>query len=228
MGLINIFNNIYENQRSKKMTSIDSVNIKVEATNGTSELKVGAGVTKGKHSRQPSYTEMNQFKELTKKDALTLLQRELSKLHLTAPEAEKENIRAEFTGFERLFSRYVTDVNTADIKWNKIEPLSKEAIVAYRDIAIENNTYERIRNNLSKLIVIKLNGGLGTSMGCKGPKSSITVRDDLTFLDLTIKQLEGINLAYNTNVPLVLMNSFNTDEETSKIINKYKHIKVKI
>ena len=33
---------------------------------------------------------------------------------------------------------------------------------------------------------------------------------------------------YDTNVPLVLMNSFNTDEETNKIINKYNHIKVKI
>ncbi len=85
-------------------------------------------------------------------------------------------------------------------------------------------------------------------MGCQGPKSSITVRDGLTFLDLTIRQLEvfinkinyfrrkknklnlkqSINLAYDTNVPLVLMNSFNTDEETSKIINKYNHIKVKI
>ena len=39
-------------------------------------------------------------------------------------------------------------------------------------------------------MVIKLNGGLGTSMGCKGPKSTITVRDDLTFLDLIIRQLE--------------------------------------
>ena len=38
--------------------------------------------------------------------------------------------------------------------------------------------------------MVKLNGGLGTSMGCQGPKSSITVRDELTFLDLTIRQLE--------------------------------------
>jgi UTP--glucose-1-phosphate uridylyltransferase len=81
---------------------------------------------------------------------------------------------------------------------------------------------------LSKLVVIKLNGGLGTSMGCQGPKSTITVRDDLTFLDLIIRQLETINLAYDTNVPLVLMNSFNTDEETGKVIMKYGHIKVKI
>ena len=35
-------------------------------------------------------------------------------------------------------------------------------------------------------------------------------------------------MAFDTNVPLVLMNSFNTDEETNKIIMKYSHIKVKI
>ncbi len=64
-------------------------------------------------------------------------------------------------------------------------------IVAYRDtIQNKQRDFERIRNNLNKLIVIKLNGGLGTSMGCKGPKSTITVRDELTFLDLIIKQLE--------------------------------------
>ena len=43
-------------------------------------------------------------------------------------------------------------------------------------------TKENIRFMLNKLVVVKLNGGLGTSMGCKGPKSSIVVRDDLTFL----------------------------------------------
>ena len=42
---------------------------------------------------------------------------------------------------------------------------------------------------LDQLVVIKLNGGLGTSMGCKGPKSVIPVRNDLTFLDLTVQQV---------------------------------------
>jgi UTP--glucose-1-phosphate uridylyltransferase len=45
---------------------------------------------------------------------------------------------------------------------------------------------------LNKLIVVKLNGGLGTTMGCQGPKSVISVRSGLTFLDLTIQQLEVI------------------------------------
>ena len=43
---------------------------------------------------------------------------------------------------------------------------------------------------LNKLVVLKLNGGLGTSMGCVGPKSLISVRNDSTFLDLTVQQIE--------------------------------------
>lgn len=59
--------------------------------------------------------------------------------------------------------------------------------------------YEKIRlkglpadvaSSLNKLAVVKLNGGLGTSMGCKGPKSLISVRNENTFLDLTVQQIE--------------------------------------
>ena len=48
----------------------------------------------------------------------------------------------------------------------------------------------QIRTMLDKLVVVKLNGGLGTSMVCHGPKSVIPVRSDLTFLDLTVQQIE--------------------------------------
>lgn len=81
---------------------------------------------------------------------------------------------------------------------------------------------------LDQLVVVKLNGGLGTSMGCKGPKSVIVVRNDLTFLDLTVQQIEYLNKAFDTDVPLVLMNSFNTEEETEKIIKKYSGLRVRI
>ncbi|RXM28924.1 UTP--glucose-1-phosphate uridylyltransferase [Acipenser ruthenus] len=37
-----------------------------------------------------------------------------------------------------------------------------------------------------------------------------------------------LNKTYNTDVPLVLMNSFNTDEDTDKILQKYTHCRVKI
>jgi UTP--glucose-1-phosphate uridylyltransferase len=75
---------------------------------------------------------------------------------------------------------------------------------------------------LDKLAVLKLNGGLGTTMGCVGPKSAIEVRDGMTFLDLTVRQIEYLNKESDAKVPLVLMNSFNTDQETIRIIQKYK------
>lgn len=49
---------------------------------------------------------------------------------------------------------------------------------------------DNITASLNKLAVVKLNGGLGTSMGCKGPKSLISVRNENTFLDLTVQQIE--------------------------------------
>ena len=87
---------------------------------------------------------------------------------------------------------------------------------------------DEMRGMLDKLAVIKLNGGLGTSMGCKGPKSVIPVRNDLTFLDLTVQQIEYLNQKFDADVPLILMNSFNTDEDTQKIIKKYSGFKVRI
>ena len=39
-------------------------------------------------------------------------------------------------------------------------------------------------------VILKLNGGLGTTLGCEGPKSAIEVRQDLSFLDLTVRQVE--------------------------------------
>lgn len=71
-------------------------------------------------------------------------------------------------------------------------------------------------------VILKLNGGLGTTLGCEGPKSAIEVRQDLSFLDLTVRQVEYLNSMYGVDVPLVLMNSFNTHEETVRIIRKYR------
>ena len=55
---------------------------------------------------------------------------------------------------------------------------------------LQQPSTDQIHMMLDKLVVVKLNGGLGTSMGCHGPKSVIPVRSDLTFLDLTVQQIE--------------------------------------
>jgi UTP--glucose-1-phosphate uridylyltransferase len=74
---------------------------------------------------------------------------------------------------------------------------------------------------LRKVAVVKLNGGLGTRMGCWGPKSALEVREGLTFLDLVVKQIEALNMTYNADVPLVLMNSFQTHDDTVRVLGKY-------
>jgi UTP--glucose-1-phosphate uridylyltransferase len=61
---------------------------------------------------------------------------------------------------------------------------------------------------LSKAVTIKLNGGLGTSMGMTEPKSLLEVKDGLAFLDVIVRQTQELG------VPLVLMNSFATQEPT--------------
>lgn len=67
---------------------------------------------------------------------------------------------------------------------------------------------------LSRTAVIKLNGGLGTSMGLDGPKSFLPVREGRTFLDLILSQVGTMRREYDAALPLVLMNSFWTDRPT--------------
>jgi UTP--glucose-1-phosphate uridylyltransferase len=52
---------------------------------------------------------------------------------------------------------------------------------------------------LSQAVVIKLNGGLGTSMGLQGPKSLLAVRPDVNFLDLMVRQI--LDLRKSTGRP---------------------------
>merc|ERR1712045_323209 len=167
-----------------------------------------------------------EFKDLTKKDAQISLSTELDKLMMTAPAGIRDQVEQNMDGFKRLFAKFITSKGPS-VQWERIEKLSQDAIAPYSELRLPESSSD-IRAMLDKLVVIKLNGGLGTSMGCSGPKSVIPVRSDLTFLDLTVQQIEYLNKKYNTNVPLVLMNSFNTDEDTMKIIRKYSGFNVSI
>ena len=67
---------------------------------------------------------------------------------------------------------------------------------------------------LAKTVVLKLNGGLGTSMGLDYAKSLLKVKGADTFLDLTAKQIMQMRNDLQTNVKFVLMNSFATSADT--------------
>jgi UTP--glucose-1-phosphate uridylyltransferase len=63
-------------------------------------------------------------------------------------------------------------------------------------------------------VVIKLNGGLGTSMGMTKAKSLIEAKDGKTFLDIVVGQVLGLRERFGARVPLVLMNSFATRDDS--------------
>ena len=60
---------------------------------------------------------------------------------------------------------------------------------------------------LGQVALIKLNGGLATTMGLQQPKSLMEARDGLSFLDIIIGQTLALRRRYDVALPLVLMDS---------------------
>ncbi|HYN30978.1 MAG TPA: UTP--glucose-1-phosphate uridylyltransferase [Dermatophilaceae bacterium] len=79
---------------------------------------------------------------------------------------------------------------------------------------------------LARTVVVKLNGGLGTSMGISGPKTALEVRDGLTFLDVIARQVLALRARYGVALPLLLMNSFRTQDRSGEILAAYPDLAV--
>src|SRR3954452_12932519 len=74
---------------------------------------------------------------------------------------------------------------------------------------------------LDQAVVIKLNGGLGTSMGMTRAKSLLEARAGETFLDLIARQVLALRERSGARVPLVLMNSFATRDESLAALERH-------
>ena len=77
---------------------------------------------------------------------------------------------------------------------------------------------------LDEAVVIKLNGGLGTSMGMTHAKSLIEAKDGLTFLDVIARQVLELRRRSGARLPLVLMNSFRTHEESLDALSRHEDL----
>jgi len=131
---------------------------------------------------------------------------ELIKIGLSKPEAER------FLDFYRLYlnrKRYHSHID-------HLKPPEQDFFIDYEKLP--DLPEDKKQGFLQKVIVIKFNGGLGTKMGLEIPKSTIELRNDLSFLDISVKQIEILNDTYHVDIPLVLMNSAWTDAETKKVI----------
>eukprot|EP00042_Codosiga_hollandica_P023842 m.96958 g.96958 ORF g.96958 m.96958 type:complete len:498 (-) comp51335_c0_seq1:1308-2801(-) len=151
-------------------------------------------------------------------ESTAALQVDLDRLLTAIPSDRKVEFVRNFEGFARLFSQWRRE-SGRKVDWVKIKSLDASKIHPYS--SLPSCDQAELQKFMGRLVVVKLNGGLGTSMGCTGPKSAISVRDDRTFLDLVVQQNQYLNSKYGVDVPLVLMNSFNTDADTSKLLRKY-------
>ena len=132
----------------------------------------------------------------------------------------------ETADFMRLVDTYARQESS--VKWSNVKPPPPERLMQYDSLEEVPDDVELNHALLDRVVVCKLNGGLGTTMGCRGPKSCLEVDDDRTFLDLTVRQVETINIRYGVDVPLLLMNSFNTHDETRAYIRKYSEHNIRI
>jgi UTP--glucose-1-phosphate uridylyltransferase len=80
------------------------------------------------------------------------------------------------------------------------------------------------REALQKAIVLRLNGGLGTSMGLTGAKSLLEAKDGNSFLDIIARQVLALRAGHDARLPLVLMNSFSTRDDSLAALRDYEDL----
>ena len=82
------------------------------------------------------------------------------------------------------------------------------------------------RAAIQQTVMIKLNGGLGTSMGLDRAKTLLPVRDGKNFLDLIVDQVTYARRAYDARLPLIFMDSFRTSDDTLEHLARYPSLAV--
>ncbi|HEY6688772.1 MAG TPA: UTP--glucose-1-phosphate uridylyltransferase [Propionibacteriaceae bacterium] len=102
-----------------------------------------------------------------------------------------------------------------------IEPLVDPPMLS--DVVVSD---EDAAAALQQTVIIKLNGGLGTSMGMDKAKSLLLVREDKTFLDIIVDQVRQARARYQIKLPLLFMNSFRTQQDTLAALAPYDDLAV--
>jgi UTP--glucose-1-phosphate uridylyltransferase len=100
----------------------------------------------------------------------------------------------------------------------ELEPLT--------DLPSSDELPEADGSALGQVVVLKLNGGLGTSMGMTKAKSLVEVKDGQTFLDVIVRQVLHLREEYGAQIPLVLMNSFATRDDTLAALERYPELRI--
>jgi UTP--glucose-1-phosphate uridylyltransferase len=123
-----------------------------------------------------------------------------------------------------VFSYYYRQLEegvTGVIPEDSISPLENPDLLESVTVSDED-----ARAAFGQTVIIKLNGGLGTSMGMDKAKSLLRVREGKTFIDIIVDQVRSARATYGVKLPLIFMNSFRTHEDTLAALAAYDDLAV--
>ena len=118
------------------------------------------------------------------------------------------------------YYRLLEHGETGMIPESSIDPVDMESLASVEVSA------EDAAAAIQTTAVIKLNGGLGTSMGMDRAKSLLCVRRGLSFLDIIARQVLHLRKEYGATLPLIFMNSFRTSADTMAALARYEDLAV--
>jgi UTP--glucose-1-phosphate uridylyltransferase len=118
------------------------------------------------------------------------------------------------------YYRLVEHGETGMIPEATIEPIDMESLDGVE--VSDDEAAAAIRHTA----VVKLNGGLGTSMGMDRAKSLLCVRKGLSFLDIIARQVLYLREVHDAPLPLIFMNSFRTSADTVEALGRYEDLQV--
>ena len=119
------------------------------------------------------------------------------------------------------FYHQLEDGATGLIPESDVLPLTDVDRVADLDFDLDAQ-----RDAARRTVIIKLNGGLGTSMGMECAKSLLEVRAGESFLDIIVEQVRHARADLDVQIPLMFMNSFRTNDDTRAALAKYDDLLV--
>ena len=123
-----------------------------------------------------------------------------------------------------VFSHYYAQLEqgvTGFISEDSIRPLENPDLL--ESVPVSD---DQAKAALARTVIIKLNGGLGTSMGMDKAKSLLPVRDDKSFLDIIVDQVRSARATYKVKLPLIFMDSFRTQRDTLAALTRHDDLAV--
>ena len=123
---------------------------------------------------------------------------------------------AAIRAFERNYQALVRN-ESGLISEQSISPCA--GLPELEDVSSGSETFDP--SLLAKTVVIKLNGGLGTSMGLQKAKSLLPVKGETTFLDIIANQIIHLREETGAHVRFLLMDSFSTSKDTLEHMEAY-------